>query len=109
MTQLPRQGELVVPIQWSGTTTKQTMQAGSYVLSGTIGFRPWRETAVLTWVLRAADAQALLNEFKSGSFNRVYDYDCNVMGAVRLRPTESFGFQEQKNKRVVVTVTFERV
>lgn len=110
MPDLPHQGDLLVPIDWNVTPIKQTMSAGSYTMSGTIGWRPWRETATLTWVLLKADALALMDELKSGSFNRVYDYTCNVRGPLRLRPTDSFGFQETYgNLHVTVSLTVEVV
>jgi hypothetical protein len=110
MPALPHQDKLIVPIEWSVTPIKQTMQAGSYTLSGTIGWRPWTETTTLTWSLPKADALALLAEFKSGNFNRVYDYSCNVRGAIRIRPTTACGFGETFGSlNTIVTLSVEVV
>ena len=110
MPDLPYQDNLIVPIEWSTTPIKQTMIAGAYRMSGTIGWRPWTETATLTWVLLKADALALMDELKSGYFNSVFDYLCNVRGPVKLRPTDSFGFQETYGDlHCVVTLTVEVV
>lgn len=94
MPALPYQDGLLVPIQWTLTPIKTTMQTGSLTMSGTIGNRPWTETATLTWVLSKADGLALMNELKSGMFNRVYDYTCIVKGPIKIRPTDSFSYGE---------------
>lgn len=110
MPALPHQGQLLVPIDWSVTPIKQTMQAGSYTMTGTIGWRPYTETATLTWVLLKPDALALMDELKAGHFNRVYDYTCNVRGPIRIRPTNSFGFGETYGDlHVTVTLAVEVV
>lgn len=110
MPALPHQGQLIVPIDWTITPIKQTMQAGAYSMSGTVGWRPWTETATLTWTLPKADAQALLLELKAGHFNRVYDYTCSVRGAIRVRPTSASGFQETYGSlNVTVTLAVEVV
>lgn len=110
MPDLPYQGDLIVPIDWNITPTKQTMATGALTMSGTIGWRPWTETATLTWVLPKPEALALMDELKSGHFNRVYDYTCNVRGSIKLRPTNSFGFGETfGNLTVTVTLTVEVV
>ena len=110
MPALPYQGPLVVPIDWSITPIKQTMQAGAYNMSGTVGWRPWTETATLTWVLLKPEALALMAELKAGHFNRVYDYTCNVQGAIKVRPTSAFGYQETYGSlHVSVTLAVEVV
>lgn len=109
-TPLPSQGQLVVPIMWSGLATKNTIRAADYTLSGTMGLRPWRETATLTWKLLPSDALALLNNLKAGLFNAVYSYACNLRGDVRLRPTDTYSFQERRGTQFVdFTMTFETV
>lgn len=94
MADLPYQDKLLVPIDWTTTAIKQTMQAGGYTMSGTIGFRPWTETATLTFYMDKAEANAFRTELLSGHMNRVYDYECNIRGPVKIRPTDSFGFGE---------------
>jgi hypothetical protein len=110
MPALPYQNRLLVPIDWSISPIKQTMQAGAYNMSGTIGWRPWTETATLTFNMPKPEALAFMNELKAGHFNRVYDYTCNVRGAVKVRPTTSFGYQETYGSlRVTVTLAVEVV
>lgn len=111
-TPLPYQPDLIVPIDWLGETAKTTMQAGSYMLSGTVGFKPTRELATLSWMLPAATAKTLITTLKAGKMNGVYDYTCNVMGAVKIRATGSYGFREvntAKGQLVQVTASFERL
>ena len=109
MPELPTKG-LLVPIEWTTTPIKQTMQAGAYMMSGTVGWRPWTETATLTWVMLKDEAFEFMNELKSGYFNRVYDYECNVRGPIKLRPTDSFGFQETYGSlHVTITLNVEVV
>ncbi|KQN09070.1 hypothetical protein [Sphingomonas sp. Leaf28] len=110
MAALPYQGDLNVPISWSVQPIKTTFTAGSYSLSGTIGFKPWKSTATLSWTLPKDKAKALLAELEAGMFNRVYDYTCSLRGAVRIRPTDSAGFQERRGTQfVTITCAFERV
>ena len=104
MPALPYQNRLLVPIDWSITPIKQTMQAGAYNMSGTVGWRPWSETATLTFAMTKPEANAFLNELKSGHFNRVYTYECNIRGTIKIRPTSSFGMGETYGK-LLVTVT----
>ena len=82
------------------------MTTGALTMSGTIGWRPWTETATLTWALSKAEALAFLDELKAGHFNRVYDYTCNVRGPLKLRPTSSCGFGETYGS-LHVTFTLE--
>ncbi|WP_288484763.1 hypothetical protein [uncultured Novosphingobium sp.] len=104
MPALPYQNRLLVPIDWQITPVKQTMTAGSYTMSGTIGFRPWTETATLTFNMPKAEAEDFINQLKASHFNGVYDYEDNVQGSVRVRPTDSFGYQETYGS-LTVTVT----
>jgi len=110
MPDLPYQDKLLVPIDWNFTAIKQTMQAGSYTMSGTIGWRPWTETATLTFAMSKAEALTFLNELKAGHFNRVYDYECNIRGPIRVRPTDTFGVGETfGDLHVTVTLNVEVV
>lgn len=110
MPALPYQDKLLVPIEWATTPIKQTMQAGAYTMSGTIGWRPWTETATLTFNMTKAEAKDFLTQLKAGMFNAVYDYDDNVWGPRQLRPTDSFGYQETYgNLNVTVTLGVEVV
>lgn len=95
MATLPFLDKMLVPIQWQTAVSKNTMTMGSYVVSGTIGFRPWRETATLVWRLSPADARALLQTLKQGMFNATYDYTCNVRGAIKIRPIDALSFDER--------------
>lgn len=111
-TPLPNQPDLIVPIDWQGETAKATMQAGSYYLSGTIGFNPFREIATLSWMLPAATAKALIQTLKAGKMNAVYDYTCNVMGAVKIRAIGTYGYREvatSNGQLIQVTAGFERL
>lgn len=103
MTELPQQGYLITPIDWQGSVKKITMETGSLKMSGTVGIRPWTETATLVWVLPKADALSLMNTLKAGYFNEVYEYTCNVRGAIKLRPTDTFAFQEREDGRNLTT------
>lgn len=103
MTALPQQGYLIVPIDWNGSVKKITMETGALKMSGTVGIRPWAESANLTWILPKADALALLNELKAGFFNAVYQYTCNIRGEINLRPTESYAIQEREDGRNLIT------
>lgn len=110
MAALPYQGDLAVPLTWSGQVVKTTFTSGSYTMSGTIGFKPWKATASLTWTLEKSKAIALLKELEDGMFNRVYDYTCSLRGPVKLRPTDSFSYQERRGTQFVsITCSFERV
>lgn len=110
MAALPHQGDLSVPIQWSGQVFKTTYNAGGYSLSGTIGFKPFKSSATLSWTLPRDKAKVLLAELEAGFFNRVYDYNCSLRGAVRIRPTDSYSFMERRGTQyVTVTCTFECV
>jgi hypothetical protein len=109
MPALPTKG-LLVPIEWTITPIKQTMTSGGYTMSGTSGLRPWTETATFTWTMPKPDALALIAELKSGFFNRVYDYTCNVRGPIKVRPTDAAGFQETYGSlNVTVTLNLEVV
>lgn len=96
MAALPRQGELIVPIDWQGETQQTTMQAAGYELSITHGFRPYKEAATLTWVLDKADANTLLNTFKATNFRGVFDYTCPVRGALKVRLNGMYSLQETR-------------
>lgn len=110
MPALPYQDKLLVPIDWTTTPIKQTMQSGAYMMSGTIGFRPWTETATLTFAMSKAEAKLLIDELRSGNFNRTYDYACNVRGPIKIRPTDTFGFGETFGSlHVTVTLSVEVV
>ena len=110
MPALPYQNKLLVPIDWTINPVKQTMQAGGYTMSGTIGFRPWTETATLTFAMSKAEANDFLNQLKAGYFNAVYDYTCNIRGAIKVRPTDSFGVGETYGDlHVTVTLNVEVV
>lgn len=110
MPALPYEGQLLVPIEWSVTPTKTTMMTGALTMSGTIGWRAYRETATLVWTLPKADARALLTQLKAAAFNSAYDYTCAVRGLIRVRPTDSCGFQETYgSQNVTVSVSVEVV
>lgn len=110
MPALPYQEHLIVPIEWTVTPIKQTMTTGSLTMSGTIGWKPWNETAVLAWTLSKAEAKLLMDELKAGHFNRVYDYTDNVQGAIKVRPTNAFGYSETYGSlNVTVTLAVEVV
>lgn len=110
MTALPNQGQLIVPIDWSGATQKTTMQAAAYTLSGTVGWRPYQETATLTWMLSKADAQTMLNAFRATNFNGIFDYTCALRGAVRLRLMGDYSFAEVRGSQLCqVTATVNTV
>ena len=110
MPALPYQGQLLVPIEWAVTPIKTTMQTGALMMSGTIGWRPYRETATLVWTLPKADALVLLNQLKATAFNSAYEYTCTVRGTIRVRPTDSCGFQETRGSlNVTVSVGVEVV
>ncbi|GFE72370.1 hypothetical protein [Novosphingobium sp. TCA1] len=110
MPALPYQEKLLVPIDWNIAPIKQTMQAGAYTMSGTVGWRPWTETATLTFAMSKEEARDFLARLKAGMFNAVYDYECSVRGPVRVRPTDSFGFGETYGSlHVTVTLNVEVV
>lgn len=111
MANLPRQDNLVVPIQWSGETQKTTIQGAGYQLSVTMGWRPWTERATLEWkMLSAAEANTMLNQFRATNFNGVFDYQCALRGAIKLRLTGEYTFTEEyDSKTVAVTAGVMRV
>lgn len=110
MPALPYQGQLIVPIEWAVTPIKTTMQTGALTMSGTIGWRPYRETAALVWTLPKKDALTLLNMLKATAFNSTFDYTCTVRGNIRVRPTDSCSFSETRgSKNVTVSVAVEVV
>jgi hypothetical protein len=95
MAVLPNQGGLVVPINWQGTTAKTTMQNGSFEMSGTIGWRPWSESATLLWIVTPSEAAAIMDTFEATNWNGVFDYDNNVRGPIRVRLTGDYSYQEK--------------
>lgn len=110
MPALPYQDDLLVPIEWAVTPIKTTMATGALTMSGTIGWRAYRETATLVWTLPKAQALVLLNQLKATAFNAAYDYTCTVRGLIRVRPTDSCGFQETRGSlNVTVSVGVEVV
>jgi len=107
---LPYQDYIQLPVNWSGSVKKITMETGSTKMSGTVGVRSWSESATVTWVLTPANAQSLLNTLKSGMFNDPYTYTCQIRGAVTLRPSDSFAFGETEGgKYVTVSAGFDVV
>ena len=111
MAALPLQGNIELPINWTGMTKKVTMEAGSYELSTTVGIRPWVETCSITWaVLSNAEAKSLLDTFKADDWNGVYTYTCPIQGAISLRPTTMYTFVEVgDNSYTAVSVEFRRM
>lgn len=110
MAALPQQGKLSVPIDWQGTTQKTTMSAAGYDISATIGWRPNRDAATLRWTLPKADALALIQTFEATNFNGVYDYTCLLRGAVRLRLTGEYSYNEVRGEqKATVTAGVRRI
>jgi hypothetical protein len=110
MPALPYQDQLLVPIEWAVTPIKTTMMTGALNMSGTIGWRPYRETATLVWSLPKGEALTLLNQLKATAFNSAYEYTCTVRGPIRVRPTDSCGFGETRGSlNVTVSVSVEVV
>ena len=102
MVALPNQGNLTVPIQWTTETQKTEMVAAGYRASVTMGWRAWSDTATLTWNnLTKEAAFAQLEQFRATNFNGVFDYTCNVNGAIRIQLTGGASFTEESDKRLV--------
>lgn len=110
MAIIPNRGLMVQPIEWSGTTDKTVMKAAAYELSGTIGWRPFTETATFTWILTRSQANTMLNAFAATNFNGVYDYPCLVRGNIRVRLTGDYSLEETNEfEKVRVTAGVRRV
>jgi hypothetical protein len=111
MAALPHQENLTVPIAWGGETQKTEMVAAGYRPTVTLGWRPWSETATLEWrLLSAAEANSMLNGFRATNFNGVYDYQCSLRGAIRLKLDGAYMFTEEYDtKTVTVSVGVRRV
>lgn len=111
MGDLPRQGKLSVPIDWTTETQKTSINAAGYYPTITMGWRAWTDTATLEWLnLTAADQKALLDEFRATNFNGVYNYNCLVNGPIRLQLTGSSSFIEARPPRLgTVSVSARRV
>ncbi|WP_156416480.1 MULTISPECIES: hypothetical protein [unclassified Sphingopyxis] len=110
MTALPQQSKMSVPIDWQGTTQKSNMSAAGYDLSVTIGWRPYSETATLRWTLPKADALALIETFQATNFNGVYDYTCLFRGAIKIRLTGEYSYNEVRGtQKATVTAGVKRI
>ena len=111
MGDLPKQGKLSVPIDWTTDTQKTSINAAGYYPTITMGWRSWSDVATLQWVsLTAADQKALLDEFRSTTFNGVYDYNCLVNGPIRVQLTGSCTFNEARPPYLgTVSVSVRRV
>lgn len=94
MAVIPNRGAMVQPIEWAGSTDKTVMKAAGYELSGTIGWRPFTETATFTWILTPEQANTMLEEFANGNFNGVYDYPCLVRGNIKVRLSGDYSLEE---------------
>lgn len=110
MAVIPNRGAMVQPINWSGSTDKTTMKVAGYELSGTIGWRPYTETATFTWILTRAQANTMLEEFAGSNFNAVYNYPCLVRGDIRVRLSGDYSLEETNEfEKVRVTAGVRRV
>lgn len=111
MAQLPNQSNLTVPIQWNGETQKTEMTAAGYRPTVTLGWRPWSESAQLQWrLLTAAEAQAMLDEYRNTNFNGVFDYECSLRGPIKVQLVGDYGFTEEyATKTVTVMASVRRV
>lgn len=110
MAIIPNRGAMVQPIEWSGSTDKTVMKAAGYQLGGTIGWRPFTETATLTWLLTKPQADTMLSEFADGNFNGVYDYPCLVRGNIRVRLSGDYNVEETNEfEKVKVSAGVRRV
>lgn len=110
-TALPNTGKLQLPIQWSGSTTKTTMETGSFQLSTTIGLNPFVEMATFTWIFTDwTVAQAHLQVFKDDMMNANYSYTCPIQGAMTMRPTGSWSILEVGDRsHTEVSIEFRRL
>lgn len=109
-TVLPFQGALQMPIMWSGSTRMKTMEAGGYLMQGTLGWRPSVQEVTLSWVLPMADAQDLIEELETGKFNKTYSYTCKHRGAVNIRPKGTYTYDEVHDGLYAhVSASFRRV
>lgn len=110
MANIPNRGAMVQPIEWQGSTDKTVMKAAGYELSGTIGWRPFTESATFTWILTPQAANLMLQEFANGNFNGVYNYTCQVRGNIRVRLTGEYTLEETSEfARVRVSAGVRRV
>ena len=110
-TALPKQGKLVLPIEWSGEVKKIVQEVGSYSVETTLGINPTIEKATFTWMLPPTEIKAHLAVFKSAGWVGLYTYTCPIMGPVTLRPTMNFSFTEDVNPEGLwsVSIDFRRV
>lgn len=110
MALLPFQGKIIVPVQWQGTTQKTTMNGAGYIHHGTVGIRPYRTIAMIQWALPKLDALALLNTLQATKMNGIFDYQCLVRGAIRVRLVGEYDYTEVRaNKFSMVSASVEIV
>lgn len=109
-TALPYQGKLTMPITFSRTPNKQTIAAGSYEISTTVGPRPWKETVSFTWRLTATEANELVALIENDKGNGIYTYNHNSRGVMILRAQGDLAVGEVHDGLItVVTASFTRV
>lgn len=110
MVDLPNQGKMIVPVEWSGTTQKTTMMAAGYQLSTTIGIRPYTQSSTLAWNVTKAEADAMLDTFEATNFNGVFDYTDLTRGAMKVRLAGDYSYQETRGSiKGILTATVYRV
>lgn len=96
-TELPLQGKLTMPISFSRTASKQTISAGSYEISTTVGNRPWKETVTFTWRCSPSEANTLIALFETDLGNGLYSYTHNSRGNMILRANGDLAVAEVHN------------
>ncbi len=72
------------------------MQAAGYILSGTVGLRPYNETATISWITDPTTANSMINTFKAVNFNAVYTYTCQVRGTINVRLNGAYALKERR-------------
>ena len=108
---MPKQGKLVLPIEWSGEVKKITQEVGSYSVETTLGINPTVEKATFTWMLPPGEIKDHINVFKNSGWVGQYTYTCPIMGNVTLRPTANFSFTEDVNDQGIwaISIDFRRI
>lgn len=110
MVDLPNQGKMIVPVEWTIQTQKSTMTAAGYTLSTTIGIRPFTASSTFSWNVTKAEADVMLDQFELTNFNGVYDYNDLTRGPIKVRLAGDASYQETRGSiKGVLTATVYRV
>lgn len=109
-TELPLQGKLNLPIEWSATVNKITQKVGGYEVQTTLGLNPVEETVSFLWHVDNTQMAAIINQFNSDGWLGEYIYHCPIRGDVTVRPQGGYSTTEDITGGIwQLTVDFSRI